>query len=118
MKYLYLFSSFIFFPSFVFTDFSYAQSPPACAHWPKTMALMSMKNAGITDPTQVNEAKTKAVLLAYQALPKGLFKEIYDITYFSKDGRRVFEVITSSESSYEECSMSDVTTFLISKRLE
>jgi hypothetical protein len=115
MKYLFLFLISYFF---VFTDFSYAQSPPACEHWPKTMALMSLKNAGITDPSHVNEAATKVALLAYQALPNGIFKEIYDITYFSNDGKHVFEVITSSESSYEECSMSDVTTFLISKRLE
>lgn len=102
----------------MFTNCSYAQSPPACEHWPKTMALMSMKNAGITDATQINEKETKVILLAYQALPRGIFKEIYDITYFSNDRKHVFEVITSSESSYEECSMSDVTTFFISKHLE
>ncbi|WP_198943936.1 hypothetical protein [Acetobacter sp. DsW_54] len=112
MKYLYLFIS------FVFTNYAYAQSPPACEHWPKTMALMGMRNAGIVDLDKINEDKTKFVLLAYQALPNGLFKEIYDITYFSNEGKLVFEVITSSESSYEECSMSDVTTFLISRHIE
>lgn len=82
------------------------------------MALMGMKNAGIVDPDKINEDRTKVVLLVYQALLNGIFKEIYDITYFSNDGKHIFEVITSNESSYEECSMSDVTTFLISGHIE
>ena len=105
-------------PLLLFSLPAHAKSPPACSHWPVTMALMSLKNSGITDPTQINEASTKTVLLAAQALPKGVFKEIYRITYTSNDGKKTFDVITSSESSYEECSISDVTTFLVSRKLD
>ena len=95
-----------------------ATPPPACAHWPTTMALMSLKNAGILDPTQINEAATRSVLLAAQPLPHGIFKEIYSITYTSTDGRKTFDVITSNESSGEECSISDVTTFVVARKLD
>ncbi|WP_238537985.1 hypothetical protein [Paraburkholderia atlantica] len=80
------------------------------------MALVHLKNAGITDPTKIDESKTKAVRLASEKVGKDLYRQIYDITFIEKNGPRI-EVITSSEASAQECSMSGVDVFVVSRRL-
>jgi hypothetical protein len=92
-----------------------AASPP-CASWPTNMALVHLKNAGIADPTKIDESKTKAVRLASEKVGKDLYRQVYDITFYEKTGSKV-EVITSSEASNEECSMSGVDVFVVSRRL-
>ena len=90
--------------------------PPACAHWPTTMALATLKNAGITDPTKIAQNETKAVLLAAEPLGKEIYREVYDITYQEKAGK-IIEVITSNKASDEECSLSNVEVFVVSQHL-
>ncbi len=90
--------------------------PPACAHWPTTMALVQLKNDGALDPATLDQTAAKATLLAAQPAGRGVYKEIYDITYREKGGRTV-EVLTASEASNEECSMSAVDVWVISKHL-
>lgn len=94
-----------------------AKPPPACSHWPVTMALASLKNAGAVDLSRLDENATKVTLLATERLPRGIFKEVHEITYSSKDGKQHITVITVNTSSNEECSISDVFTFIVSKEL-
>ncbi len=90
--------------------------PPACAHWPTTMALVHLKNAGAIDPATLDQAATKATLLAAQPMGRGLYKEIYHVT-FRETGGQTVEVLTASFASNEECSMSAVDVWVISKHL-
>jgi len=90
-------------------------SPP-CTNWPESMALVHLKNAGITDPTKIDESKTHIVRLASEKIGKDLYRQVYDITFVEKSGARV-EVVTSNKASWQECSMSGVDVFVVSRHL-
>lgn len=92
-------------------------APPQCASWPTNMAIVYLKNVGITDPTRLNESRTKAVLLASEPKGKGLFREVYDITFSEHSGKEI-EVITSNDASREECSIGRVTVYVVSRKIE
>jgi len=81
------------------------------------MAIVYLKNVGITDPTRLNESRTKAVLLASEPKGKGLFREVYDITFSEHSGKEI-EVITSNDASREECSIGRVTVYVVSRKIE
>lgn len=93
-----------------------AASPMQCASWPTNMAEVHLKNAGITDPTQLDESKTRAVRLASEKIGKDLYRDVYDITFYEKSGTAI-EVITSSKASSSECSMSGVDVYVVSKKI-
>lgn len=95
---------------------SLAASPTQCVSWPENIAQAKLKNEGITDPTKLDESKTRAVRLASQKVGKDLYRDVYDITFYEKSGRAI-EVITSSEASSVECSMGSVDVFVVSKKL-
>ncbi|WP_322052258.1 hypothetical protein [Paraburkholderia bannensis] len=94
----------------------YAGSPPACKSWPTNIAIVYLKNANITDPTKLDESKTHAVRIASEKIGKDLWRDVYDITFHEHSGRS-FEVITSSEASSTECSMSDPIVWVVSQKL-
>jgi hypothetical protein len=94
--------------------FCMAKSPP-CSSWPTNMALTVLKNAGITDPTKLDESKTSAVQVASENIGKGLYKQVYDITFHEKTGRAI-EVITSGKASWNECSMSSVDVYIVFRK--
>lgn len=89
---------------------------PDCASWPTNMALVHLKNAGLIDIPSVLEAQTKAVRLASEKIGKDLHQQVYDITFHTKDGKTI-EVITKSQASSEECSMSGVDVYVVSKKI-
>lgn len=93
-----------------------ASSPSQCASWPKNMAQVHLKNAGIADLTQLDESRTRAVRLASEKIGKDLYRDVYDITFYEKSGAEI-EVITSSEASSSECSMSGVDVYVVSKKI-
>ncbi|WP_257825102.1 hypothetical protein [Burkholderia glumae] len=90
---------------------------PACATWPTNIAIASLKNVGITDQTKLDESKTKAVLLASEKIGKDLYRQIYNITYYEKSGAKI-QVITRSEASSTECSMSGVDVYVVSQKID
>lgn len=90
--------------------------PPACAHWPTSMAYVQLKNAGVIDPATLDQNATAATLLAAQPLGHGRYKEIYDIIFRDRSGHAT-EVVTSNEASADECSMSDVAVWVVSRHL-
>lgn len=91
-----------------------AKSPP-CASWPTNMALVVLKNSGITDPTKLDESKTEAVQIASEPIGKGIYKQVYDITFHEKSGRTI-EVVTSGKASWEECSISGVDVYIVFRK--
>ncbi|WP_027820163.1 hypothetical protein [Paraburkholderia bannensis] len=95
---------------------AFAGSPPACKSWPTNIAIVYLKNANITDPTKLDETKTHAVRIASEKIGKDLWRDVYDITFHEHSGRS-FEVITSSEASSTECSMSDPIVWVVSQKL-
>jgi hypothetical protein len=87
-----------------------------CTNWPKNMAFVHLKNEGLIDSKLVNDDKTEVKQLASEKLGTDLYREIYLIKYIEKSGNEI-EVITINDTSSEECSMSDVEVFLITKKL-
>jgi hypothetical protein len=89
---------------------------PDCASWPTNVALVRLKNAGIVDTTNIDASKTKAILLASQPVGRDLYQQVYDITFYGKSGRLI-QVVTHSQASSEECSMSSVDVYVVSQKL-
>ena len=80
------------------------------------MALAQLKNAGITDPTKIDFAKTKTVRLASEKIGKDLYRQVHRVTFTEKSGT-VIEVITLNNVSSQEGSESQVEVFVVAKRL-
>jgi hypothetical protein len=93
---------------------SFAKAPD-CHNWPMNMTEMWMRSAGIVDFKNLNIPKTKITLLASEKKGKDLYTQIYYFVFYDQKGKS-YEVITKNEASYEECSMSQVNSYLISKR--
>ena len=92
---------------------SFAKGPD-CDSWPMNMSEVWLQNAGIVDIKNLDESKTKITLLASEKKAKDLYTQIYHFIFYDKKGN-TYEIITNSDASYEECSMSDVDVYLISK---
>jgi hypothetical protein len=104
---------------FALTPLSGLAKDPDCSgteRWPTKMAFVHLKNAGITDNEKLDFTKTKTVRLASERIGKDLFRQIHHVTFSEKTGNTI-EVITVNNASSEECSMSGVDVFVISKHL-
>jgi hypothetical protein len=93
-----------------------AQHGPDCNSWPTNMSFVELKNAGITDNKKVDFSKTKTVRIASESIGKGLFHQVYDVKFTEFSGN-VIEVIALFDASYEECSMTGVEVFVVSRHL-
>ena len=94
---------------------SFAKGPD-CDSWPMNISEGWLQNAGIVDVINLDESKTKITLLASEKKAKGLYTQIYHCIFYDSIGNS-YEIITNNDASYEECSMSDVDIYLISKRV-
>ena len=94
---------------------SFAKGPD-CDSWPMNISEGWLQNAGIVDVINLDESKTKITLLASEKKAKGLYTQIYHFIFYDSIGNS-YEIITNSDASYKECSMSDVDIYLISKRV-
>lgn len=95
----------------------FAGSPSQCASWPKNITPLILKNVGITDPVKIDDSKTKAVRIASEKIGKDLWRDVYDITFYEQTGHAI-EVITSSEASSAECSMSDPVVWVVTQKID
>ena len=96
-----------------------AQQVPDCSgvdRWPTVMAFGELKNAGITDNQRLDFTRTKTTRLASEQVKEGLFRQLHHVTFVEKSGTNI-EVITANDVSKEECSMSGVEVYVISKHL-
>ena len=92
---------------------SFAKGPD-CDSWPMNMSETWLQKAGIVTIINLDESKTKSILLASEKKAKGLYTQIYHFIFYDTTGN-TYEIITNSDASYEECSMSGVDIYLISK---
>lgn len=113
MKHLLIAVFVIVIPSFA------TAKDPDCAgvdRWPTSMAFVHLKNAGITTNENIDFKKTKTTRLASEKVGEDLYRQIHLITFTEKSGNTI-SVITSNEASSEECSMSGVDVFVVSRHL-
>jgi len=90
---------------------------PDCTNaWPKTMAYVHLKNAGLLTPEMTDFKKTTSIRLASQQIGPDLFHQVHLVTYTKNDGQ-VVQVVTVNDASSEECSMSGVEVFVVTKKL-
>ncbi|WP_312044277.1 hypothetical protein [Erwinia sp.] len=87
---------------------------PDCHSWPMNMTEGWLKNTGIVDIPDLDESKTEVTLLSSEKKEKDLYTQVYHFVFHNKNGK-TYEVITKSDASSEECSMSGVNSYLISK---
>lgn len=80
------------------------------------MAFVHLKNAGLTDNNKLDFTKTKTVRIASERIGKDLYRQVHFVVFTVKAGGTI-KVITSNQASSEECSMSGVEVFVVSKRL-
>lgn len=84
--------------------------------WATNMAFVHLKNAGLTTNDQLDFTKTKSTLLASEKIAKDIYRQIHLIMFTEKAGNTI-QVITSNNTSSEECSMSGVDVFVVSRHL-
>lgn len=92
---------------------------PDCSHpdsWPGSMAFATLKNAGLVDNDTVDFKKTQVVYLASEKIGKDLYRQVHLVSFVKTSGEKV-EAITVNEASHQECSMSGVDVYVVSKRL-
>jgi hypothetical protein len=98
---------------------AFAKSPD-CTNpeaWPAGMAFTQLKNAGVVDNDILDFTKTKVIRLASEKVGKDIYRQVHLVRFFKKSGEQV-EVITVNEASHQECSLSDVNAYLISRQLD
>jgi hypothetical protein len=100
---------------------SYSQAkqthgPDCSGGWPTNMTFTHLKNAGLVDNDGIDFSKTTTVRLASEQIGRDLWHQIYQVEFTKKSGDTV-SAIAIHDASKEECSMTGVEVFLISKHL-
>jgi len=92
---------------------------PNCSgveRWATSMAFVHLKNARLTDNNKLDFSKTKTTRLASEKIGKDLYRQVHHVVFTEKSGVKL-EVITVNDASSEECSMSGVQVFVVSREL-
>jgi hypothetical protein len=84
--------------------------------WPASMAYVHLKDADLAGPQTLDFKKTKVKRLASEKIGDDLYRQIHLVTFKEKNGGTI-NVITVSDASFEECSMSDVEVYVVSRKL-
>ena len=98
---------------------SAAASNPSCDgvnNWAASMAFGHLKNARIIFNESTDFTKTKVVRLASEKIGRGLYRQVHRVTFTETSGKTI-DVITINDASHEECSMSGVEVFVVSRHL-
>jgi hypothetical protein len=90
--------------------------PDCSGGWPTDMAFVQLKNAGLADNQSIDFSKTKTVRIASEQIGKDLWHQVYLVTYFKKSSETIKAIAVHNASS-EECSMTGVDVFVVSKHL-
>lgn len=110
---------FIMMLTLALPSFWVSAKPPDCTSanaWPAAMAFTYMKNSGIVSNDDLDFKKTLVTRLASEKIGKDLYRQVHLVRFIKNSGEAI-EAITVNEASREECSMSGVDVYLISKRL-
>jgi hypothetical protein len=92
---------------------------PQCdgtGNWATSMAFVHLKNAGLISNDTTDFSKTKTIRIASEKIGKDLYRQVHYVTFTEKSGN-VIEVVTVNDASHQECSMSGVQVFVVSKKL-
>lgn len=104
------------FPATSQTKAEKVSGPDCGGGWPTAMTFVHLKNAGLADNSTIDFSKTKTVRMASEKIGKDLWHQVYNVR-FTKTSGDVIEAIAVHDASTEECSMSGVEVFVISKHL-
>jgi hypothetical protein len=96
---------------------SQMQGPDCSGGWPTNMAQVSLKNAGLLNNTEIDFTKTKTIRLASEKVGKDLWHQVYFVTFFKRSGDTIRAVVVH-DASIEECSMTGVQVYVVSRLLE
>jgi hypothetical protein len=97
-----------------------AAKSPDCAgveRWATSMALVHLKNAGLVNSDSIDVKKTATVRLASEKIGKDLYRQIHYVVFTQKTGEKI-QVITTNNASSEECSMSGVDVYVVSRKID
>jgi hypothetical protein len=79
------------------------------------MGSTMLQNMGLLPKSpDIDWDKIKATRLASEKVGKDLYVQVYDITFPTKSGATL-RVITRNTASHEECSMSSVDIYVVSR---
>lgn len=84
--------------------------------WPAGMAFTHLKNDGLVDNEILDFKKTQVVRLASEKIGKDLYRQVHRVRFVKKSNEQI-TVITVNEVSSQECSMSKVDLYVVTKRL-
>jgi hypothetical protein len=76
-----------------------------------------LKNAGLLVNEEIDFARTLTKRLASEERTKDLWHQIYLVTFFKKAGGEL-QAIVVHDASMEECSMTGVEVFVVTKHIE
>lgn len=102
----------------------YAKDPDCTdsGAWPASIAYSQLKNARIINSYTLDFDKTRVVRLASEKIGKDavfhveLYRQVHRVMFVKKSGETL-TVVTVNDASHEECSMSEVDVYLVSKHL-
>jgi len=103
-------------PTFVQSKAAKTGGPDCSGGWPTNMTFTHLKNAGLVDNSSVDFSKTKTLRVASEKIGKDLWHQVYRVV-FTKNSAEVIEAIAIHYASSEECSMTGVEVFVVSKHL-
>jgi hypothetical protein len=101
------------------TSTSAQATDPQCSGvdgWFTSMAHVHLKNAGLITNEAVDFTKTKAVRLASEKIGGDRYRQVHLVTFTEKSGGTI-QAITLGDASSEECSMTGVKVFVVSRIL-
>ncbi|SER18994.1 hypothetical protein SAMN05216522_113104 [Rosenbergiella nectarea] len=84
-----------------------------CHSWPMNMAEVWLKNSGFIKIPDIDESRTEVKLLSSEKKPHNLYTNIFKFVFYTKDHKK-FEVITQNDASDDECSITEVNSYLVS----
>jgi hypothetical protein len=93
-----------------------ALGPDCSGGWPTNMVFVHLKNAGLADNYSIDFSKTKTVRLASEKIGRDLWRQVYHVTFTKKSGDAI-DAIAIHDASQEECSMTGVEVFVVSRVL-
>lgn len=93
---------------------AFARDNIPCRSWPMTMAKIWLQDKHIVNESQLLPNKTQFTQLSSEEKSAGRYTDVYFFSFFDKKGQQ-YNVITQNISSDEECSMSEVSFYLVSQ---
>ena len=108
-----LYAIFVTAPVCAFAKEPNCTSPDA---WPSGMAFTHLKNAGLLGDLAIDTSITRVRLIASERIGKDLFRQVHLVRFSIRIGEQL-SAITVNVVSSQECSMSNVDVYLVSKQL-